>query len=51
MRQSLPPSTQDVPLTVIGVVRSAHSEPENTPLSRSPCAESDKTPGKSAPSA
>ena len=32
MRQSLPPSTGDVPLTVIGVVRSAHTEPENTPI-------------------
>ena len=33
MRQSLP-ATEDVPLTVIGVVRSAHSEPENTPIRR-----------------
>ena len=32
MRQSLPPPTEDVPLTVIGVVRSAHTEPENTPI-------------------
>jgi tRNA (adenine37-N6)-methyltransferase len=32
MCQSLPPPTEDVPLTVIGVVRSAHTEPENTPI-------------------
>lgn len=32
MRQSLPPPMEDVPLTVIGVVRSAHAEPENTPI-------------------
>ena len=32
MRQSPPPSAEDVPLTVIGVVRSAHAEPENTPI-------------------
>jgi tRNA (Thr-GGU) A37 N-methylase len=32
MRQSLPPPTEDVPLTVIGVVRSAHTESENTPI-------------------
>jgi hypothetical protein len=34
MRQSLPPPAEDVPLTVIGVVRSAHTEPENTPIQR-----------------
>ena len=32
MRQNLPPPTEDVPLAVIGVVRSAHTEPENTPI-------------------
>ena len=32
MRQNPPASTEDVPLTVIGVVRSAHTEPENTPI-------------------
>jgi tRNA-Thr(GGU) m(6)t(6)A37 methyltransferase TsaA len=32
MRQNLPAPAQDVPLTVIGVVRSAHTEPENTPI-------------------
>ena len=32
MRQNLPAPTEDVPLAVIGVVRSAHTEPENTPI-------------------
>jgi tRNA (Thr-GGU) A37 N-methylase len=32
MRQNLPDPTEDVPLAVIGVVRSAHTEPENTPI-------------------
>jgi tRNA-Thr(GGU) m(6)t(6)A37 methyltransferase TsaA len=32
MRQNLPAGAEDVPLTVIGVVRSACSEPENTPI-------------------
>ena len=37
MRQSLPPSTGDVPLTLLRgdrrvMVRSAHTEPENTPI-------------------
>ena len=32
MRQNLPPPTEDVPLAVIGVVRSAHTEPEDTPI-------------------
>jgi tRNA-Thr(GGU) m(6)t(6)A37 methyltransferase TsaA len=32
MRQNLPAGAEDVPLTVIGMVRSACSEPENTPI-------------------
>jgi tRNA (adenine37-N6)-methyltransferase len=32
MRQNPPPPAEDVPLAVIGVVRSAHTEPENTPI-------------------
>ena len=32
MRQNPPAPAADVPLTVIGVIRSAHTEPETTPI-------------------
>jgi tRNA (adenine37-N6)-methyltransferase len=32
MRQNLPAAAPDVPLAVIGVVRSSHTEPETTPI-------------------
>ena len=32
MRQNLPGPSADAPLTVIGVVRSAYTEPETTPI-------------------
>ena len=32
MRQNLPGPSANVPLTVIGVVRSAYTEPETTPI-------------------
>jgi tRNA-Thr(GGU) m(6)t(6)A37 methyltransferase TsaA len=32
MRQNLPAAAPDVPLVVIGVIRSAHTEPETTPI-------------------
>ena len=32
MRQNLPASAANVPLVVIGVIRSAHTEPETTPI-------------------
>ncbi len=37
MRQNVPAAAPDVPLAVIGVVRSAHTEPETTPIQAALC--------------
>ena len=36
MRQNLPAFAENVPLAVIGVVRTAHTEPETTPIQAAP---------------